>query len=389
MEISSISNSKITKEIEKKYLILILCAGFILRIFICFFSGLPNLHTDTYMYFDQANAISKGSYINYAPNGYPFIIALFHIISTGKTLINLLLCLNIILGTISIYFTYNISKNLFNNSIAAFISGAIICLYPNQLNYTRWLLTEIPSTFFILAASNFYLQKKNFLSGIFYGISAIMRPTLFPIWIAMFIFDFIQKKRLPIRLILGGALIIFSTCTYSYIKTGEFAIAGNSKVNIIYSIYTFGGNIAWDAPQKHPEIKTSRDAKIAYFREAIQHPIYFLKQRIASLWQLWGPIPSTLGDSRSLISRIIIGVENIFLIITGICGFCLQRKNKMIIVLILPIIIITFIHTMMLSLARYTVPMEPFLIVPSGYAIFEVWNRRKQKHEKEKISKTI
>ncbi|MBX6361360.1 MAG: hypothetical protein IRZ03_14935 [Acidobacterium ailaaui] len=377
MEISSINNSKINKEIEKKYLILILSAGFLLRIFMCFFSGLPNLHTDTYMYFNQAHAIAKGSYINYAPNGYPFIIALFHIISTGKTLINLLLWLNIILGTISIYFTYNISKNLFNNSMAALISGAIICSYPNQLNYTRWLLTEISSTFFILAASNFYLQKKHFLSGIFYGISAIMRPTLFPIWITMFIFDFIQKKRLPIRLILGGALIIFTTSTYSYVKTGEFAIAGNSKVNIIYSIYTYGGNIAWDAPQKHPEIKTSRDAKIAYFREAMQHPIYFLKQRIASLWQLWGPIPSTLGDSRSLISRIIIGVENIFLIITGISGFWLQRKNKMIIVLILPIIIITFIHTMMLSLARYTVPMEPFLIIPSGYAIFELWNRIK------------
>ncbi|MBX6379674.1 MAG: phospholipid carrier-dependent glycosyltransferase [Thermoflavifilum aggregans] len=389
MEILSIHNSENIKDREKIFLIWILATGLALRIFMCFFSGLPNLHTDTYMYFDQANAIAKGSYINYAPNGYPFIIALLHIIFTGKALIHLLLWLNIILGTISIYFTYNISKKLFNNSIAALLSGAIMCLYPNQLNYTRWLLTEIPSAFFILAASNSYLQKRNFLSGILYGISSIMRPTLFPIWIAMIIFDFILKKRLPIKLILGGAFITLSTCTYSYIKTGEFAIAGNSKVNIIYSIYTFGGNIAWDAPQKHPEIKTSRDAKIEYFREAIQHPVYFLKQRIASLWQLWGPFPSTLGDTRSLISRIIIGVENIFLIITGMYGFYLQRKNKMIVILILPLIIITFIHTMMLSIARYTVPMEPFLIIPSGYALFELWNRTKQKHEKEKITKTI
>lgn len=68
----------------------------------------------------------------------------------------------------------------------------------------------------------------------------------------------------------------------------------------------------------------------------------------------------------------IIGIENVFLIATAIYGFYVSRKKEKIITIILPVLIITFIHTMMLSIARYTVPMEPFLIVLSGYAIVKL-----------------
>jgi len=357
---------------ERRYLFFILIIGFILRIFMCFYTGLPHIHTDTRMYFSQAEAILKGSYINYAPNGYPIIIALFMIIFKGKALIISLLWLNIIFNTVSIYLVYNISRNLLNNTNAALISALILSLYPNQLNYTRWLLTEIPSVFFILASYNYYFENKRFLSGLFFGISSIMRPTLFPVWIAMIIYDWMKNKRIPWNIISGGCIITLVICTYAYFKTGEFSIAGNSKVNIIYSIYTFGGNIAWDAPQKHPEIKTSKEAKIAYIKEAFHHPLYFTEQRMASLWQLWGFTPSSLGESRTRLSMAIIGIENVFLIATAIYGFYVSRKKEKIITIILPVLIITFIHTMMLSIARYTVPMEPFLIVLSGYAIVKL-----------------
>lgn len=376
-----ICKQKQAAEPHKIFLIWILVAGFILRIIMCFFTGLPNLHTDTYMYFNQADAILSGKYINYAPNGYPFIISLFRLFSEGNTLINFLLWFNIVAGTLSIYFVYHIALRILENPLAALIASLLMCIYPNQLNYTRWLLTEIPSTFFILVSYYFYVKNKNLLSGIFFGISSIMRPTLFPIWIAMIFIDWITKKKIPTRIILGGAIITISTCTYSYLKTGEFAIAGNSKVNIIYSIYTFGGKIAWDAPEKHPEIKSNRDAKIAYFREAFQHPLYFIEQRLASLWQLWGPFPSTLDNSRGLLSRIIIGGENIFLIISSLYGLYWCRRKKSAIILILPVLIITFIHTMMLSLARYTVPMEPFLIILSGYGLLQIGEHLKAKYE--------
>ncbi|MCL6524178.1 MAG: glycosyltransferase family 39 protein [Thermoflavifilum sp.] len=327
------------------------------------------------MYYQQANAILNGSYINYAPNGYPFIISIVVKLLGKNSLVTILLWFNIIVGTISIYYVYNISRKLIKDDWSALIAAAIMCVYPNQLNYTRWLLTEVPSTFFILAAYNYYVENKKWLSGIFFGISSVMRPTLFPIWIAIIIFDGITKKRFPVKILIGGAIITLSVSAYSYVKTGEFAIAGNSKINIIYSIYTFGGHIAWDAPEKHPEIKTSRDAKKEYINKAIEHPVYFIEQRLASLWQLWGPFPSTLDGSRRLISRIIIGLENVFLIITGIYGFIAYSNKKEIIILTLPVIIITGIHTMMLSISRYTVPMEPFLIIFSGYAIKKIINR--------------
>ena len=61
---------------SKKILLGILTIGLLCRIFISFFTSLPHYHTDSQDYFLQADAILRGGYTNFFPNGYPFLVAL-------------------------------------------------------------------------------------------------------------------------------------------------------------------------------------------------------------------------------------------------------------------------------------------------------------------------
>ena len=64
---------------SKKILLVILFFGLLSRICISFFISLPNIHTDSIDYFQQADTLLKGGYTNFFPNGYPFIVALVKI----------------------------------------------------------------------------------------------------------------------------------------------------------------------------------------------------------------------------------------------------------------------------------------------------------------------
>src|SRR5882757_6052945 len=81
-----------TSPTAKKILAGILITGTLLRIYICFFTHLPNMHKDSYEYYKQADTLLAGGYTNYFPNGYPFLIALVKALSVAHTDSILLWC---------------------------------------------------------------------------------------------------------------------------------------------------------------------------------------------------------------------------------------------------------------------------------------------------------
>src|SRR6476620_6353857 len=93
-------------------LCLVLLIGFILRVYISFFTGLPHIHRDTPDYLKQADTFLSGGYINYFPNGYPLLIA-FEKLLFGNAVENMLIWTNIILASVTLYFCWAISRTLF------------------------------------------------------------------------------------------------------------------------------------------------------------------------------------------------------------------------------------------------------------------------------------
>jgi len=328
------------------------------------------------MYFYQSNALLRGEYINYAPNGYPIVIATLSHFIKASLLDDTLLWINIIVGTLTIGLLYKIGSLIFKKPKIALIASLLLALYPNQLNYTRWILTEIPCTFFLVAGYYLYIKNNNFLSGIVVGIASLFRTPVIIVGILISGYNFFIHRKVSLKLLGGLSIPLICIGSYCFLCTGKFAITGNETVNVVYAIASYtkatNGEIDWNAPKRHPEIKNSSQAWKAYLTHACKYPLEFVKTRLNSFWELWGFYPSSLGGTRTVASRLLIGVCNLFLFVG--CLWCLWKnyKKKWIYLFLIPICSLSSIYILLVSMARYTVPMEPFMIILTSWSIADL-----------------
>lgn len=363
-----------------RFLWFILFVAFVARVFICFGFSLSHTIVDSDEYFLQADKLLQGSYINYFPNGYPYIIAVAKLISSSYTA-ELLLCLNIVLGTCSVYFVYSIAKQVFSDHTLALLAALFMAVFPTQINYTRWLLTEVPSTFLLLGFYTFYLQKRFFIAGLAGGLAVVIRTELLAIFLFVFIAELLMKKSIRLMLIAGLLFPMLAAGYYAFLKTGFFSLSGHGKVNIMYSITSSGGYVDWYFQEKHPEVKTSGQAMKLYIEYMKNDPVTYIKNRFANLWELWGFFPSSSDGGRSFIARILIGSINLFLLLFGCCGFFKNYRRFDVLILIFPFLVVTGVHTLLLALPRYTFTAEPFLLILASFCCWSFLSKHVIKNQ--------
>ena len=356
----------------------IIVLGLLGRMVITFGTGLERITNDTKYYFRQADAIIAGKYINFFPNGYPFIIALVKSTIAGLYVNDALLLINIGMSTCAIYFTYHIAKLTFKDEGIALLAAFIVAIFPNQLNYVRWLLSEVPSLFFLIGSYYFLFRGKDWLSGLFLGFAIIVRSNLLLVMVFLVLLYLIINKRVPIGLIIGACIPILATAFYCRAKTGEFSIAGNNIVNIVTAVTAYGNNVDFHfkMEEKYPDITTSGKAVAMYMDHMRQDPVYFIKQRLANAWTLWS-FYAPAAAQRGVVSRIILGLGNLFLVGFGLFGWWSNRRNFFTNLLILPFLGVTIIHVLLFAQPRYTFPVEPFMIILASWTIFWIFRRVK------------
>ena len=353
---------------SKKILLVILFFGLLSRICISFFISLPNIHTDSHDYFQQADTLLKGGYTNFFPNGYPFIIALAKTCS-GTAVISVLLWLNIIMSVLIIYFTWDIAKKIFKHDTVALLAAFIIAFFPSQINYVRWLMTEVPTSFFLLGGYFFYYNKRNWLSGLFLGLATLVRTEILPVLFLLLVVECLFLKRINFRLLGGALLPILLLGYYCYLKTDEFSLAGHGRFNILASVTASGNHIDWHYSEKHPEYNTNAKAVKLYMDTFKNAPFEFIKNRLANLWELWGFYASTSGG-RMVLTRIVIGLGNFFLILFGLPAWWQNRKDYNVLIMIIPFFVITMVHIIYFAMQRYTYPVEPFMIILAAWSLY-------------------
>jgi hypothetical protein len=379
-----------TSPTAQKILVGILITGILLRIYICFFSHLPNMHKDSYEYYKQADALLAGGYTNYFPNGYPFLIALAKALSAVHTDSILLWC-NILMSSLTIWFVYDIGKRVSGQTSLALVAAGILAVFPSQINYVRWLMTEVPTSFFLLGAFFFYYRRQYAWCGIFFGIAMVVRTNVAPVFFLLLaghlIFTWRKRQslsdpgnqtpftwKMPILLLAGFLLPVLLVSYYSYVKTGAFSVSGNNQINILYSVTASGPYIDFHLGEEHPEINTSGKALHMYIDHMVSNPLQFARQKLANLWELWGFYASDANGGRGVGSRILLGAGNLFLVVFGLIGWWFHRKEFSISILLLPFLVVTLLHTFLFAMPRYTYPVEPFMILLATWAL--VYNKK-------------
>jgi hypothetical protein len=358
----------IARSKERMILGAVLLIGLLLRIFICFFTSLPHMHKDSFEYYKQADTLLAGGYTNYFPNGYPFLIALAKMLARSEA-DTLLLWLNILLSSLMIWFVYDIGKRISSRSAIGLVAAGILAVFPSQINYVRWLMTEVPTAFFLLGAFFFYYRKQFGWSGLFFGVATIVRTNVAPVFILLLILQFIYTKRIQIRLLAGIVLPLLAVGFYCYLRTGTFSVSGNNQINILYSVTASGSYIDFHLGEEHPEINSSGKALHMYVDHLKDNPLQFVQQRLANLWELWGFYASGANGGRGTGSRILLGAGNFFLVVFGLIGWWRNRNHFDISILILPFLVVTLLHTFLFAMPRYTYPVEAFMILLAAWAI--------------------
>jgi len=364
-----------TPALDKKLILaIILIVGFLLRVFVSFFTWLPNMHLDSFEYYKQADTLLAGGYTNYFPNGYPLIMAIAKLIA-GTHSTEFLLWTNIAFSTLSIWFAYDIGTRVFSSQATGLVAAALLAVFPSQLNYVRSLMTEVPTAFFLLGGYFFYYRKRSLLSGLFFAMAIFIRTNIAPIPILLLLIKALRDKKLPWRMLAGNFLPLLAIAFYCYARTGEFAIAGNNQINILYAVTAKGDNIDFSLNRKHPDINTSGKAAKWYLDHMIADPMGFIGQKWANYWELWGFFPSSAEGTRGLGSRLLLGAGNVVMVVFGFTGWWLHRRSLASNLLMLPFVIVTMIHIVLFALKRYTYPVEPFMILLAASALVNIKER--------------
>jgi hypothetical protein len=338
-------------------LLFLLILAFFIRIIGATYSGMPHYTIDSQNYIWQAEILKNGGYDNYFPNGYPLIIL---IVSMFSPLEVGLLWLNIILSSFTILLVYLITENLSGNIYIALISAAALTFYPTQVNYVHFILTEVPVTFFLALAVYLFQKEKLVFSGLALGFAVIIRTTLIFVPFLFFLYLFFNNmRREGITWFISFLIIPLLLMLYGYIMSGNFTLGRNFTHNIYVTIN-----------EHYNESYSKSQGITTYFNYMISSPVQFLTDRINSFWNLWGFLPSVADGFRSyFINRILVGLR-FPLVILGIYGYMKSGSKKIPLLLILPAVSITLIHTMFFSNTRFTIPAEPFLII---LAVTGVW----------------
>jgi len=151
---------------ELRLLAGILVLGILIRIVMVFVLHLPHMHKDSYEYYRQAAILEQGSYLNYFPNGYPFVILIAQMVSMDHSQA-ILLCLNIVMSTITIWWVWDIAKRVFRDDGVALTAAFLMAIFPPLINYVRWIMTETPTVFYLVGACH--------------GDAGQYRPDLYPV----------------------------------------------------------------------------------------------------------------------------------------------------------------------------------------------------------------
>lgn len=357
-------------------ILFVLLAAILMRVYVSFFTGLRWISDDSGTYMFMADLILAGDPISNFPNGFPLYIALFKSFLPGAFVNPALIIFNILFSAATILCGILIVKKVFNSSFLAIIVGLSIAFYPNQVNYARHILTEAPTTFFLIFSVLLLLRKKYIPSAIMLFLVVIFRTSFLPLvpifLIAIYYQNLNQKnyrKLYSFGMSMAVCTLLFSVLfIFDIIKSSD-----NLNGNLLISIQSFSHNINFNL-DNFSEFEKNHPFQ-TYFQFAWDNPELYIKQRLASLQELWGwPSKGQTHNQRGFMAQLLISIR-LPLILLAVYEIFRQYRDVNHWILFSPILVLTLVHIPLFSMPRFNVVVEPFLIILAILALNSILSR--------------
>jgi len=329
---------------------------------------------DSTVYLKMADAIVGEAPVASFPNGYPLLIALFRTFCDSERIVSVLLGLNVLFGVLAVWMTVRIGWIVFRgNPVPSFLAGAALALYPHQLRYTQLVMSEIPGMFFLLAAFWCWFEAEaperldlgegvawRFGAGLALHASFAIRPSFLlvaPFFAAILL---IPRAKVPTLLPAVGGFALGAALLFGLERIGVVRAPVAPDNNLLIAISS--NSRATEFTLFPPEMQAR--AKSLYLDFARTHPMEFLRQRLESLWELWGPksLPGYRLEQESLVVKAIIALRTV-LVGGSLVALWIRRHDASLRLLMAPVAAVTVVHTATFSNHRFTAPLEPFLFL--------------------------
>jgi len=169
----------------KYFIPICLITAFIIRVSWVYFVD-AQLTSDAIRYYKSGVEISagKGYVANgaptaYFPVGYPAFLGLIFAVFGPSVFIGKIA--NIILSMGILFFSYYISKRLFNSELVGRITLLVLSFYPNYIAYCSLLLSETLFLFLLLLGTMLLMEGKqglwlNLAAGSVFGLTCLVKP---------------------------------------------------------------------------------------------------------------------------------------------------------------------------------------------------------------------
>jgi 4-amino-4-deoxy-L-arabinose transferase-like glycosyltransferase len=296
--------------------------------------------------------------------------------------------LDVLLSVATVGVVVQLGWQLFADRRAALLAGAIAALWPHLVIASVLRLTETSFTLLFCLGLSLWLGRRWIAGSVALSLGVLARPTfelLLPVMLIAVVVGFHRRSwgsvLRPMAILLAVYAVAMSPWwAHNLTAYGQFvrlhtggglvAFVGHHPDNIE------GGGLAsapaldlspWLAIDDPIERDQALWSTASDFVAA--DPARFARRSVNRLMRLWRPWPNASGY-RSPLVLAIWGVT--FLPLLGLAVVHLGRHSRRVgrsaLLLWLPVVYLTAVHTLTLASVRYRLPIEPLLILLAAHA---------------------
>ena len=298
-----------------------------------------------------------------------------------------------VLDTFTVFILYNISKKYFDEKTSLLVA-LVLALYPPLIVYNGVIGSEICFTFF-LALTLFVLInavsgnsiKFYGISGFMLGITTLCRSTTIFYPVFLFIIFLITKSKNIVRnisiILIFYIIAILPWTVRNYFTFGSFS-----------PIAAGGGGLFWGGTQEMFDGKAPQQGVDYYYPELSKMPLHqrdviVIKKGLESIYNspfiyikltlkkfvriIFQPVGQVLtGERHPLLGKVLYLIHFVLLMF-AVVGFILSKSIWQDLMPVISIIIyVILMHTLLASIPRYRLPIEPYIVLFAVYGFLSL-----------------
>jgi len=386
--------------VNRKYIIaLIFILSLVIRLFYVFIIPHDIIVGDSYSWIKPAEDILDGKGYNDTKRGpiYPLIITVLYSIFGFEPLV--ITIFQSLVSSLNCILIYIIAEKIFS-PMTGIITAVLVCFYPYLIFYTGVVISETVYTFLISLTVLFIIYAKEkdriyqwIFAGISFGLTALCKPVILVFLLFVFLWIYLTtqfKLYALINIFILGLFTLLTVLPWTirnyffykkiiFISTGgaDFWLSNNDTAMVLETTPEIDEPAPerwiWFPKERYEEIKKLpiTEADKIFWKEGINwiknNPDKFswlVWCRLIHFWRLW---PKMATKKNKLIAKLTSGVY-FPLALIGII-FSYKKYWEKTLLLIFLFVSFTLAYLPFYCMIRYRIPIDPLILVFTGYSI--------------------